>query len=375
MLNSVPALPAARQPRAIVRVNGEVMPGWIEWEVENNTHYLADTFRVGFAVSALPANRGPDWFAAQSVLVIEILAGFPADADRYTAADLESLIVGRADEFSYDPVRRVLELGGRDLTALMVDTATFEKFQQKTSSEVAAIIAQRHGLTAVVTATKTKVGGYYRLENARLTSKMSEWDMLTWLAGEEGFIVYVAGNALYFQPQPVDVVNPYALQWQQPTGERGGAVFNGMELRFARNLTLARDVIVTVRSANPLTGRTLTQTVHATHTQSTVLAGAPQPTGAAQTYVFNVPGKTQAELLKIAQSKLAEITKHEMRLEASMPADSLLTTTSVLQVTGTGTVFDQNYYPESITRRMSPGEGYRMDVRAKNHSPESQVSA
>jgi len=41
-------------------------------------------------------------------------------------------------------------------------------------------------------------------------------------------------------------------------------------------------------------------------------------------------------------------------------------------LTGTGTAFDQLYFPESISREMSLQSGYLMTVHAKNSSPENQ---
>ncbi|MFD2271423.1 hypothetical protein ACFS07_10485 [Undibacterium arcticum] len=40
---------------------------------------------------------------------------------------------------------------------------------------------------------------------------------------------------------------------------------------------------------------------------------------------------------------------------------------------GTGTAFDQTYYPESIVREMDLTGGYTMTIKAKNHSPQSVI--
>jgi len=44
-----------------------------------------------------------------------------------------------------------------------------------------------------------------------------------------------------------------------------------------------------------------------------------------------------------------------------------------IPVTGTNTVWDQTYFPESIQRRMNFEEGYRMSITAKNHSDEVEL--
>jgi hypothetical protein len=44
-----------------------------------------------------------------------------------------------------------------------------------------------------------------------------------------------------------------------------------------------------------------------------------------------------------------------------------------VQLIGTNTAWDQFYYPDTVTRRLSVEEGYRMELRAKNHSTQSTV--
>ena len=44
-----------------------------------------------------------------------------------------------------------------------------------------------------------------------------------------------------------------------------------------------------------------------------------------------------------------------------------------IRVSGTGTEYDQEYYPDSIVRCWSWDQGYVMRVRAKNHLPVDEV--
>jgi phage protein D len=374
MLNDVPAFAAARQPRGLVKVNGEILPGWVSWETDNNTFYQADTFRVCFALSLMPYERDAAWWAARSEIFIEILVGFPADPENFTADELDSLIYGRVDDVTFDPVGRKIEVSGRDLTSAFIDAKTTEKWPNHTASEIAADLAARHDLKAVVTKTETKSGRYYEIDHARLTDQRSEWDLLTWLAHEEQFMVYVKGRELHFEPKPSPDDDPYVLQWEQPTEDRGHPVFNGKTIAFSRNLTLANDVIVKVMSWNAKNKKGFTKTAQATHNKNTVLKGAAQPIGEAQTYSYTIPGLTPEQALQRAQALLKEITAHEVKFSATLPADNLLGVTNIIQIIGTGTAFDQIYYPDSIVRHMSIGEGYTMSINAKNHSPESVVA-
>jgi hypothetical protein len=298
-----------------------------------------------------------------------------------------------------------------------------------------------------------------------LTDQRTEWDLLTWLAHEEQFMVYVKGNVLHFEPraetvskttvidnrpaiqkeideikaawsaslkksqalldsasadwdksqatkdaaleaqarqelaaskaeregaiakyqarlrelerqlkEPPQIIESggaYVLRWEPPT-ESTSARFNGKSIEFSRNLTLAKGVVVSIRSWNGKSGKAFTVSYPTNKAKGTA-PGNSSPV--AQVFPFTIPGLTQEQALQKAQALHKEITAQEVKLHATLPADNILDVTSTIKVIGTGTAFDQIYYPESITRSMSVFEGYTMHVRAKNHSPESVVPA
>lgn len=331
---------------------------FVEFEVTNNTLYQADTFFVSFAVSALPANRGADWFAAQQEIKVRIYAGFPANPDKPNTDELKNWIYGKADSVEYDPVARVIYLSGRDFTAQMIDTKTTERYINNTASEIATIISSKYGLgTTNIVATTTKAGNYYQIDHAQLSNQRSEWDLLCYLAQQEQFRVYVRGEDLYFEPLPDKTAEPYALQWNFADTYQ----FNGTRMRFSRNLTLARGAQVTVRSWNQKTKK-LVAVVY----PSTAAANA-------QKYIYNIANLTQEQALAQAQALHKQVTQHEVNMQADLPADDILTAQNIISVTGTGTAYDQTYYPSSVSRRMSMDQGYTMSVIAKNHSPQNEV--
>lgn len=370
-VNNLPAQPQARQPRGVVKLGDEIIKGWVSFEVDNNSFYQADTFRVVFALSLLPAERNADWFSQQTEIMCEVLAGFPLDAERYTPAELDSLIYGRVDDVNFDPVAGTVEVSGRDLTSVFIDAKTTEKWQNLKAHQIVQELAKRHGLTAVATETKTVVGTYYQLDHANMSDQRSEWDMLTWLAHKEQFVIFVKGKELHFEPLPKETDEPYLLRWDAPNDERGHPVFNGKAVSFTRSLTLAKGVSVTVKSWNQKQKKGFTVTY-----PNKAKGAQPGKAGIAndgQVYSYVVPNKTQEEALQIAQAKHREITKHEVKLSATMPADNLLAVTHIIRVDGTKTAFDQIYYPDNIVRRMDIHEGYSMSINAKNHSPDSVV--
>jgi Phage tail baseplate hub (GPD) len=386
-INTILTAGTARQPRAVVRVNGSPLPGWISWEVTSNTYYEADSFRVSFALSALPPMSAPtwgridstsqpkqspaDWLSQQTEIYVEIFAGFPSDPDHPTLGDnMQSLIYGRVDDIELDPVGRVVNVRGRDLTAAFIDQRTPGKnWIAKTSSDIAAELAAGHGMTAVVTPTTTTVGTYYQHDQVKLHANQSEWEVLSWLAREEGFVLYVKGNELHFEPDSAATSDPYVLAWQSDP-----FAANVQQISFSRALTVAKGVTVVVRSASLKTKVPVVETFPGP--AKVIQAGKASPFGLTQTYHFSLPaGADSARCQRYAQARYHEIISHEMRMQARLPADNLLSAKSVIRVQGTGTAFDQIYYPMSVTRTMSADEGYTMTVHAKNQNPATAALA
>ncbi len=378
-LNKLPMLSAGRRPRGLVKVNGQVLQGWIEWEVENNSNYQADTFRVEFAGKALSRDRNVAWLTNQGDITVEILAGFPKDPTAPTDVELKSWIIGRVDDMRYDPVQNTIELSGRDFTSQFIDAKTTEVFKNQTVAQIVKALADRHGMAANVgdniTPPGTLAGRFYEIDHARLTAEHSEWDLLTWLAHETQCNVFVTGQTLNFLPAPDPMKDDsYVIDWVPPSAKSGSPQANVVSLRFSRNLTLTKDVKVILTSWNAKQKGSFTVTAHATKNKNAVTRNTALPFGQPQVYSYTIPGLTKQEALIKAQALLSEISKHEMRLDANLPADDILTTQALVTVQGTGTPFDQVYFPDSVTRSMSIAEGYQMRLAAKNHSPETTVT-
>jgi hypothetical protein len=173
-----------------------------------------------------------------------------------------------------------------------------------------------------------------------------------------------------FQPLPdPSSSDTYVIQWTPTTPPQA----NLIDLKLARNLTLTKDVTVIVRSWNSKQKKGFSVTAKAAHTKNKVLRNTTIAYGQPQIFTYSIPGLTQQQALVRAEALLTSISQHEMRLEASLPGDNLLSSRMLVTLQGTGTPFDQVYYPESVMRSMTISEGYRMQLSAKNHSPESTV--
>lgn len=364
-INVVPLKNALRQPRAIVQVNGAALPGWTEWEVNNNTHRQADTFRVVYACGKLPAGQNAAWLTGQGQIQVQIFAGFPQNPDSFTAAELTSLILGYCDRQSFDPEQNTIELNGRDLTSELIDTKTSEKFTNQTASQIATTIASRHGFTPDVDDSGSLDGTFYEIDYARLNNAATEWDILSELADDYGYNVWMDGKTLHFKSQDDSGAGIYAIQWTPRSAAQAFPQANVTMLRFSRNNMISQKTIsVKVRSWNAKQKAKFIGTVTATK---------PNAAGTLN-YIYNEPGLTQDQVNARAKEKLRRIIRNEMSLSATLPGDNILNTRVLVQISGTGTAYDQTYWPVSVSRRMS-GEGYTMDLDAKNHSPETETDS
>jgi len=354
-LNTLPVVPQVRQPRTIVRVNGERVPACVSWSVQNNSYAQADTFQLTLAVGGLPPDRDANWFSSQRDLLVEIFAGFPQDPLQYDETNLQTLIYGRVDSVECDPVLAQLTLSGRDLTALFIDAKVTVQFQNQTASEVAEKLATEHGLEIAGSATKNPVGKLYARDQVSMTDQRSEWDLLAAMALAEGFVCYVTGKTLYFGPRAPAPAEPYELRWGRD--DKGNSAANVASLQLSRDLTVAKGVTVEARSwhqkqSKPFVARYSNE--------------ADGGKGRKPTHTVERNGLDQAGVKRLAKQKHDEVAQHEMKLHARLPADHTLTQTDTIRLTGTGTKFDQDYLIDSITRSMSLGEGYVMEISAKD---------
>jgi phage protein D len=344
-----------RVPRLQVLANGALLTGVMEAEVISNNHYAADRFAVSAALGADVWAAAPFWSSAPDILVD---VQFSLDGGN----SFTSLLQGTVDSVVVDPMTGLVHLDGRDLTAPLIETRTQETFANRTASEIASLLAQRHNLTPSVSPTSTPVGRYYQDEHDRVTLNQfsratTEWDLLVFLACQEGFDVFVEGTMLHFQPTTQQSYDPVLIRPSDLT-----------DLKLERSLTLARDIEVTVKSWNSHQSSAFIQKARAVGRRGSGRSGG------LQNYVFVRPNLTPDDALKLAQRKLAELTRHERVIELSMAGELVVTPRSMIMLDGTGSDFDQTYYVDVIERRLHVSGGFTQHIRAKNTSPRTETT-
>jgi hypothetical protein len=225
-------------------------------------------------------------------------------------------------------------------------------------------VAKNHNLKSNVQQTEAQITGtYYEILNAQHMQTRSDWDLLVVLAQHEGFDLWVSNQTLNFMPALALTTDPYVLLWSD-LGQ-GNRSSNMLDLKMKRSETIARDVIVNVTSWNQAQGKAFKTTVRKSQANKTAKQSAVNP----QTYNFWPANLNQVQVNKFANAKMEEITRHERIVSATLPGDSLLVTRGLVKLVGTGTAWDQSYYPDTVHRSISFEHGYVMEVEAKNHSP------
>ncbi|MDR3718393.1 MAG: hypothetical protein P4K98_06295 [Bryobacteraceae bacterium] len=329
-----------RWPSMRVIANGEIVVGAFQADISNNSHLGSDRFSLSIAASADPLHD-LGWWADQDRVTVDI--------EVTLGSGFVKLIRGGVDTVEVDHGRSTVHLGGRDLAARLIDSRTQGIFANRTSSEIAMLVAGRHGLTADVQATTTPVGRYWQLGHDRLVlggcaRVTSEWDLLVTLAEWEGYDVWVEGAVLHFG-------------LSDETGIAGIIRPEGCEsLRLERSLVVANDVEVTVKSWHSRTAQGYSQTA-----RSGVSPGGGE---SVQQYVYIVPNLMPEDALRLANRRLQDLTRHERVIVADMPGElSLLPRRKVL-LQGTGTAFDGEYLIDSVDRRLDSDRGFSQRVHA-----------
>ena len=355
---------AARQPRLRLVANGAEIAGVVEAELISNNHYAADRFQVRLALgSATPAA----WAATTD---IEAELSLSLDG----GAAWTPVIDGLVDIVQIDPLAGMVSLSGRDRTALLIEARTQETFANRTSSEIAQLLAARHGLQADVVRTRNFVGRYWQDENDRIVlgefaRATTEWDLLVGLARREGCDVWVSGKTLHFRP-PEPAAEPGAVL--RPCRMIGGDA-NVTSLKLNRSLGFARDIEVVVKSWNAHHQAAFTQTARAARKRGQGGIGTAKP-GPVQRYVYVVPNLTPDEALQLAQRKLAELSRNERVVVAEMPGELDLSPRMMMRLEGTFTDFDQTYWIDEIERSIDVQHGFTQRVRARNAEVGSQTT-
>ncbi len=406
---------AARSPRCRLVVGGQTVGGVVSASVTSNSYFSADTWSAKVALGP-DASRDAEWWGTQAEVECEVLFSLGSD-------EFRSLIVGTADSVEIDEPEGLLSLHGRDFTAKLQNSPVLDDYHNQRASDIARKFAAENGLAADVEDTPGTVGQLIDTDGAaastgEFTHATDQWSYLCFLAQQyPGFYVRVVGRVLTFKRMPESApvtpgsrrVMPSVLTWAKPGVDaaalatvRGRSLFNAKTLRVERDLTRAKDIEVVVRSwrgsearqfevvarrqkaevrrersgepkADDPLARELAElpsdSVFADRTKpKTANDRAPLKQSGIHRYIIERPGLTHDQALQLAEAKLKEASLHERKIVVGMPGEIDLSPTDTVRLVGHSTGWDQDYYVDSIERRLSVA-GFEQTLTCKNESP------
>lgn len=353
-----------RAPRMKVLNNGAEIGGALSFHINSNNWFSADTFTVTFAFYATVETPLAFWadeaWDQEHPLMLDIQASLDG------GATWVSILIGQVDHITAHIEKGIVEVEGRDRSAVFIDAKTQRSFLNQTSSQVVQTLASEHGLIADVTPTPTLVGRYYEIDHERINGTSfqrttTEWNLMVSLAQHEQYDLFVTGNVIHFHPKTPRDADPYLLIW-----DKANLYSNAIELTVQRSLTFAKDIIVVVRSWNSKTQKSITKFAPSGARNAAITSGK------AEQFPRIIPNLSEAEAQDAANRIRADLTAHERLLEFSRPADLTLNARNMVKLQGTGSSWDTVYFIDNISRSMHFDEGgFVMRVKAKNVPTES----
>ncbi|MBL0386231.1 hypothetical protein JJB07_06140 [Tumebacillus sp. ITR2] len=348
-------------PRSLVRINGQTV--WCNsWMVNLNAVNQADDFNLELpfqVVESLHSDSSyllnsietPSELLVQGTLLVEIFVGFQHDPKPYVEpSDLTRIMYGLVDsiEVKFSSSGEAVSLSGRNMVAVFLDNKINEKFPNLTSSQIAEMLAEKHGLKPRVAQTYTTVGTYANDESAEMSNdSQAEWDLLTSLAEQEGFIVCVLDDFLYFGPlenllHDQLAQDPMAYTWGQ----------NVLELSITRNPHAAKNLTIDVHSYN------------ASQSQHVSASAKRDFPGADSTYQERhfLAGLTQEQAQQRAQALVDQLAEMELVGSVTVTGDTQLRVGTRIALYGVGQVLSDFYYIRKASHTFSQTEGYRTNL-------------
>ncbi len=320
------------------------------YRVTSTSFYTPDRFSIG-----LIRDQGSQRFSDSLAMPVDAI--FNIAVNLGAEDDFSQLSVGRGDDLAYDHAASTVRICGRDLSSGLQDTPTNDTFSNRTSSEIATILAFRHGLVPAVVPTSTFAGQFYRDDTSKTAHNQfsrtsTEWDLIVFLARCESFDVFVVGNTLYFQPRSGGLDTTIVLRPNDL-----------MSLKARRRLRFGGDIVVTVKSWDSKKNLAVSETVVSRRLPVVGNIGTVEQ-NISQRYCLVQPNVSSDHAVKMARNRVEELARHEQRVEITMPGEKSLTPRSSFSLQGTQSDFDQIYQVNSVERVISPASGFLQRVSA-----------
>ena len=339
----------ARRPRALIMVQGQLLAP-MECSAHVSLHQSADTF---YAKLPLDNSAGLDEKFWLDTAPIDVTIRGTNDVDGEGYVDL---LVGSTDRTGVDLLNRVVEIRGRDLTAKLTDMKTSEKWLNRSSKDIITDLAGRAGLSVKFSGDTEQAGLQFDQDFNEISDLDAAWNVIVDAARRLGCIAFIKGKTLYIQPIDKDPDDFYEFKYQRPTPEQV-ASGNFVMLYLERNLNLAKDMEITVKSWQHKQGENVT---------SQYESKGKSASNDRTIYQFRGANLTKTQQDRMARKHLRETLTHERAVMAdNMPGDvNVIPGLQGLRLSGTGTKADQDYILSDAVHRFTTDGGYLMDISA-----------
>ncbi|KTS09735.1 hypothetical protein SB2_11815 [Methylobacterium radiotolerans] len=279
-------------------------------------------------------------------------------------SDEREMITGMVDMPAVNLREMTVSVQGRDKSASLGEKPRQEKFNNQKTKDIVEKIAKDHKLTAQVELPDEGgeyAGKTYDQDTAHLILNRTDWEVLNDLAEREGCRWYVDGSTLYFEPD--DQSNgSYDVVWQPPGTAAAYTVANVMDIALKRNMTAGRPHKVRVGSFH----HRLRKVFQAEATTPGV--------GDVLTYQDEHPGRNQKQVEKLAKARAKSLIRHELGVVIKAPGDLSVDVRQDLNLSGTGTIYDQRYDIDAVDFIIDWGEGFGMTIQATGAKKGRDVS-
>ena len=322
-------------PRVVIEVDG-VDVRWddlISSEFENTLYLAADSMSATFNNGMLLS----EWFKKSQK--VKLYMGYVKDPQKWSKSDLTHLFTGKIDgvipSFAGDMRVKII---CRDYSAPLIDNEYSVAFAKRTSSQVAALLAQKQGLKPVVADTTVTV-------DQDIYADKKEWEVLQALADLEGFVCFVTKDMeLYFGPRK-DADESVAAQffYRQPGRANCRIDFDDSEVGVINKVTVRHWLGKNKR---------LVEAFAVNDSLLKAMGGKVK-----ERIIYESKAKNVALAKQIAEKRLGELSRSVVTGSGSAIGNPGIVTEKRVQVDGCGR-FSGLYYVEKAVHSFSKSGGY-----------------
>lgn len=318
----------------------------IDLNIEQSLYVAADTFDCVLKNDLLLS----DYLRKEQE--ISFWLGSTRNLGGWTKDELTHVFTGKIDgvrpRFGNE---MTVQLIGRDFTARFIDTEFSVAFAERTASDIAILLAQKHGIPIEVVPTTAII-------EKDLYKDRKEWAILQELADREGYVCYMKkGKVLYFGPRKdSDDTVVAELYYRQKDKS------NILEIEFDDSMVgVINHVVVRHwmgRGKRLIEGEAKNQDLIDKY-------------GEKKRVVYDPKAKNEEQATEIAEKKLKEwsrmvVTADQVRL----PCAPYMECEKMVSVTGCGR-FDGKYYIERVRHQYNKSAGWFSECNLTSQRPDS----